>query len=116
MGEGELRLEGIRCPFMSAAILCDTRVCIVCKCGEQVERCARVEVGGLELFLDCNCRREAGLSLCHVRSAWERASICLPVRKEAPVEPPFPALPGRVRPRPSKRGAVPGAPHSSNGE
>lgn len=114
-GEGDLEITGVVCPYLKAAIHCGTRVCLVCGCTGQVDMCASIEEEALELYLACNCRRRAGLSMCHTRFVWDTVRLHLSACKEAPVEPPFPAVSGRVRPRPSKRGAVPGAPPSSNG-
>ena len=115
-GEGDLEITGVICPYLKAAIHCGTRVCLVCGCTGQVDMCASIEEEALELYLACNCRRRAGLSMCHTRFVWDTVMLRFPARKEAPVGPPFPAVPGRVCPRPRQRSAVVGAPPSSDGE
>lgn len=79
-GKGELRIDGIICPYLEAAKACGDRVCLICRCGEMHVNCARVEMEGLELFLDCNCRRDKALSLCHVRHGWDSITVHVPMR------------------------------------
>ena len=104
-------VHGIMCPYLQQIVDAGDRFMLICGCNGGVLR-TQVEAGGMALYLACNCQR-TGNHMCHARYVWDTCCINIPVRKEAPVEPPFPAVPGRVCPRPRQGSAVLGAPQSS---